>query len=98
MGLFIKRDSLLSICWILSGVRNRGYSYSAIATNLGLVKSSFTIFTDFCILLILLMLGLALAEGGAPVDVPELVREVWFSITVVGAFRVAYSTSRLDRF
>lgn len=98
MGLLIKRDSLLSICWVLSGIRNRGYSYSAIATNLGLVKSSFTIFTDFCIFLILSMLGLAVAEGGAPVDVLELVREVWYSITVVGAFRLAYSSSQLGRF
>ncbi len=90
VGLMIKRDSLMSICWILSSIYNRGYSYSAIATDIGVIKSSFTIFTDYCSLLILSALAFA-AAGHAPVDSFELVREAWFTILIVGGFRFAYS-------
>ncbi len=90
VGLMIKRDSLMSICWILSSIYNRGYSYSAIASDIGVIKSSFTIFTDYCSLLILSALAFAVA-GHAPVDLFELVREAWFTILVVGGFRFAYS-------
>jgi len=95
MELLIKRDSLMSICWILSSIYNRGYSYSAISSDVSVLKSSFTIFTDYCSLLILSALGMAvLGGGGVPVDVFELAREAWFTILVLGGFRYAYSYSQ----
>jgi hypothetical protein len=95
IGFFVRRDCLLSICWICSGVYNRGYDYAAFVNDLASVKSSLKIFLDFSSLLItakLISAGLA----RLPVDGVEILREAWLVIIVLAAFRFAYS--RANRF
>ena len=85
----------MSICWIASSIYNKGYAYAAFGDDVSVVKSFFSIFTDYCSLMIVVALGLAVAAH-VPVDSIELVREAWFTVLVVGGFRFAYG--RFNRF
>lgn len=89
IGMMVKRDSILSICWIAASIYRRGYSYSCMVDDLPMIKNVFTIFTDFCSLLIVASLALAFSSH-TMVDSIEVVREVWFTIVIVGTFRFAY--------
>ena len=95
MGFFVRRDCLLSICWICSGVYNRGYDYAAFVNDLASVKLSLKIFLDFSSLLIIAKLILA-GLGRMPVDGFEILREAWIVVIVLTTFRFAYS--RVNRF
>ena len=95
MGYFVRRDCLLSICWVVSAVYNRGYNYAAFVNDLESIKSSLRIFVDFSSLLIITKLILAGLER-MPVDGLEIFREAWFVILVLASFRFVYS--RANRF
>lgn len=88
----INRYSLLSICWVAASVYKKGYSLSAVADDLSVLKSVFSIFTDFCSLLIIASLIIALSSHSM-VDGMEIAKEAWFTILVVGTFRFTYSRS-----
>ena len=55
----VKRDSLMSIAWVLSSIRNRGYFISSVLDDMTAIKCAFTIFIDYCSLLIILTLVFA---------------------------------------
>jgi hypothetical protein len=95
LGYFVRRDCLLSICWVVSAVYNRGYNYAAFVNDLESIKSSLRIFVDFSSLLIITKLILA-GLGRMPVDGLEILREAWFVIFVLALFRFVYS--RANRF
>ena len=95
LGYFVRRDCLLSICWVVSAVYNRGYNYAAFVNDLESIKSSLRIFVDFSSLLIITKLILAGLER-MPVDGLEIFREAWFVILVLASFRFVYS--RANRF
>ncbi len=90
LPILMKRDSLLSICWITSSLYNKAYSHSALTDDVSVVKSVFSIFTDFCSLMIISSLLMAISSH-AMVDTFELLRELWFAVLVVGTLRFAYS-------
>jgi len=86
----VKRDSILSICWILAALKNNGYCYGAIVDYNTAIKCTFSIFTDFCSLLIISAFIMALSTQ-TPVDGWEILREAWFTILMMCTFRTLYS-------
>lgn len=89
LGTLVKRDSIMSISWVLSAIKNQGYSISAVIDDMTAVKCALTIFTDYCSLLIIFTLTIAFTMS-APVDAFEILRQSYFTILMLGAFRVVY--------
>ncbi len=89
LGTLVKRDSIMSISWVLSAIKNQGYSISAVIDDMTAVKCALTIFTDYCSLLIIFTLTIACTMS-APVDAVEILRQSYFTILMLGAFRVVY--------
>jgi len=89
LGTLVRRDSVISISWVLSAIKHQGYSIAAVIDDLTAIKCAFTIFIDFCSLLIIFALGSGFIMKG-PVDAVDIVRQAYFTIIILGTFRVVY--------
>ena len=89
LGTLVKRDSVMSIAWVLSSIKNNGYSIGTVIDDITAIKCALTIFIDFCSLLIIFALTFAFTSN-APVDAVEILRESYYTILVLGAFRVVF--------
>ena len=89
----VQRDSIMSISWVLAALKNNGYDYAAIKDNRSAVKSTLLVFLDYCALLGLYTLGMAywMKEGRGIGDVVEFLRQAWFTVLMMGGFRLTYS-------
>lgn len=89
LSTLVQRDSIMSIAWVLSGLKNGGYVLSAVADDITAFKSALTIWTDYCSLLVLFGLGMGLVTHTA-VDGWDLLRQCWFTIVMLSGFRFLY--------
>ena len=87
LPLLIKRDSLLSICWILSNLKNDGFSASVVAKEMSVIKSVFASFVDFCSLVIIYTLCSSYLSHQAA-DGNDVLRQVSSSLIVLLSFRL----------
>jgi hypothetical protein len=87
LPVLIKRDSLLSISWILSSLKNDGFSAEAIADEMSVIKSVFASFVDFCSLVIIYSLCSSFLTHQA-VDGNNLLRQVSMCLMVLLPFRL----------
>jgi hypothetical protein len=87
LPVLIKRDSLLSISWILSSLKNDGFSAIAIADEMSVIKSVFVSFVDFCSLVIIYSLCSSFLTHQT-VDGNDLLRQVSMGLIVLLPFRL----------
>jgi len=89
LGTLVKRDSLMSIAWLLSSIKNRAYTISTVIDDLTAIKCAFTIFIDYCSFLIIFAFG-ASFMAKSPIDGVEILRQSYFTILMLCTFRVLY--------
>jgi hypothetical protein len=82
----VQRDSILTICWVLSALGWKGYSDSDEAE----LDTSVRIGVSFIVLRLALGFALPLV-GLADFDVWDSIRQCYFAIILVGSFRFIYS-------
>jgi hypothetical protein len=86
LPLLIKRDSLLSICWILSNMKNDGFSALVAVNEMSVIKSVFASFVDFCSLVIIYTLCSSYLSHQAA-DGNDVLRQVSTSLIALLSFR-----------
>lgn len=89
LPILIKRDSLLSISWILSSLKNDAFSAVAIADEMSVITSVFASFVDFCSLVIIYSLCSSFLTHQA-VDGNDLLRQVSLGLIVLLSFRLIF--------
>ena len=89
LSTLVRRDSMMSISWILSAIKNNAYFLGTVVDDITAIKCSLTIFTDYCSLLIIFALSIAFATN-APVDAVEILRQSYFTLLILCTFRVIY--------
>lgn len=94
MGTLVQRDATISLAWILAALKNESYLVASISTDEALLKSVLETFVDYCILRIGGALALAFAMH-QPVDGVELLRQCWFTLLMLGAFRFLYAKNTI---
>lgn len=87
LPLLIKRDSLLSICWILSSLKNGSFYDVAVADEISVIKSVFASFVDFCSLVIIYTLCSSYFSNQVA-DGNDLLRQVSTSLIILLSFRL----------
>lgn len=92
LGTVVERDSVMSIAWVSSSIKHRGYTFAAVSDELTTIKCCFTILTDYSSLLIILALTTAFLTH-SPVDPVEILRKSYYTILMLSAFRIAYGRS-----
>ena len=92
LGVLVKRDCILSICWVLSCLKNKGYAWEAIEDDSSSIKRSLIVFVDFCSLLIVASLAASIVLHDGPIDALELLREAWFILLIIPASRSLYGS------
>mmetsp|Transcript_2019 Transcript_2019/g.2872 ORF Transcript_2019/g.2872 Transcript_2019/m.2872 type:complete len:261 (+) Transcript_2019:122-904(+) len=90
LGTLVFRVSVIGLCWILSALKNDGYSFGATVDDKTSIKCALTIFVDFASLRIIIGLLMATLMH-SPVDTIELLREAWMALLCILTFRVLYS-------
>lgn len=85
----MERDSILTVCWILSALRVNGYKQETVSSDVAVVKSTAKITAGFAALRILLGLGVAHFATATP-DAWEIVRQCYVTAITVGALRFFY--------
>ena len=91
----MERDSLLTVCWILSGLSVNGYQQETVASDFAVVKSTAQIATGFTVLRI--MSGLAVVYFTAHnSDGWEIARQCFSNCHTVGALRFFYGQYTID--
>lgn len=86
----VRRDSEMSIAWVLAALKNSGYSLSAVADDSSAIKCAVSIWVDYCSLRIVYALGTAFAAH-VPVNGWDLMRQCWFTVLMLCTFRIIYS-------
>ena len=94
LGTLVQRDATISLAWILAALKNESYLVASISTDEALLKSVLETFVDYCILRIGGALALAFAMH-QPVDGVELLRQCWFTLLMLGAFRYLYAKNTI---
>lgn len=94
LGTLVQRDATISLAWILAALKNESYLVASISTDEALLKSVLETFVDYCILRIGGALALAFAMH-QPVDGVELLRQCWFTLLMLGAFRFLYAKNTI---
>jgi hypothetical protein len=89
LGTLVKRDSVMSIAWVVSSIKNRGYTLGTIVDDLTAIKCSFAIFLDYCSILIIFALVQAFGTN-ASVNAIEIVRQSYYTILMICSFRFIY--------
>ena len=89
MGTATTRFSEMGLAWIVSSLYNRGYTYSAVESDQSALKSSIAIWVSHCSIRIVLALVVA-ALHHAPVDALDILKQLWFTLPLMTAFRIAY--------
>ena len=89
LGTLVKRDSVMSISWVLSSLKHDGYSLGTIADDITAIKCSFTILVDYCSLLILFALVTALGTHSS-VDAVLILRQTYYTILMLCTFRLVF--------
>jgi len=86
----IQRDSLLTVCWVLSALSVNGYQQETVASNLAVVKSTTKIATGFTVLRVVLGVVAAYFAASTTVDGWETARQCYITTITVGALRFFY--------
>ena len=90
LGTLVQRDAAISLAWVLAGLKNGSYLVASISTDEAIIKSVLETFVDYCILRVGGALALAFVMH-QPVDGVELLRQCWFTLLMLGAFRYLYA-------
>lgn len=85
----MERDSVLTVCWILSAISVNGYQQETVASDLDVVKSTIRIATGFTVLRVLLGIFVAFLSAHN-VDAWETARQCYVTSITVGALRFFY--------
>eukprot|EP00592_Proboscia_alata_P019811 CAMPEP_0194410136 /NCGR_PEP_ID=MMETSP0176-20130528/8154_1 /TAXON_ID=216777 /ORGANISM="Proboscia alata, Strain PI-D3" /LENGTH=232 /DNA_ID=CAMNT_0039211259 /DNA_START=176 /DNA_END=874 /DNA_ORIENTATION=- len=92
LSRLLQRVSQLSVAWVLSSLKNDGYSKSALVDDESVFKSTITTWVDFCALLILSSLFVAgVLEGGASINGVDLLRSTIYTLPILLGYRLLYS-------
>ena len=89
LGTATIRFSEIGLAWIFSSLCNRGYTYSAVESDQSALKSSIAIWVDHCSIRIVIALVIA-ALHHAPVDALDILKQLWFTLPLMTAFRIFY--------
>lgn len=91
LGTLVQRDAAISLAWILAALKNGSYLVASISDDEAIVNSVLETFVDYCILRVGGALALAFFVTHQPVDGAELLRQCWFTLVMLGAFRWLYA-------
>eukprot|EP00593_Proboscia_inermis_P007095 CAMPEP_0171312422 /NCGR_PEP_ID=MMETSP0816-20121228/22666_1 /TAXON_ID=420281 /ORGANISM="Proboscia inermis, Strain CCAP1064/1" /LENGTH=232 /DNA_ID=CAMNT_0011797777 /DNA_START=33 /DNA_END=731 /DNA_ORIENTATION=+ len=92
LSRLLQRVSQLSIAWVVSSLKNDGYSKSALVDDESVFKSTITTWVDFCAILILSSLFVAgVLEGGASINGVDLLRSTIYTLPILLGYRLLYS-------
>ena len=89
-GLLFHRYAEMGLAWIMASLKNGGYRYASILDEETSVRYSLNTFTDYCILRVAGAIYVAFSLN-LPVDGMEILRQVWFTVICLTAFRVFYA-------
>jgi hypothetical protein len=89
LPVLVQRDSMLSICWILSALGWKGYEYTSNVGG-GVGKTTLRIAAGFVGLCFLFDLVMSYV-GQVSFDAWETIRQCYFALLLVGSFRFIYS-------
>lgn len=91
LPLLMERDSLLSVCWVLSALTVNGYQQETVASNAAVVKSTMKIAAGFALLRVALgVVSGYFIPGVSNLDVWETARQCYITAITVGALRFFY--------
>lgn len=92
LSRLLQRVSQLSVAWVLSSLKNDGYSKSALVDDESVFKSTITTWVDFCSILILFTLFVTgVLEGGASINGVDLLRSTIYTLPILLGYRLLYS-------
>lgn len=84
----VQRESILTICWLLSALAWKGYNANETETHQSSIAS---IAVTFCGLRVALGLAMSVLGGHVDFDVWDSIRQCYFAIVLVGSLRFLYS-------
>lgn len=97
LPIYVQRESILSICWVLSGLAWRGYqTEAALSDPEATVKLTVRIATIFVVLRVALA-GIVVWSTGTNIDAFDIFRQCYVSILTAGSFRFLYSQFTYNR-
>jgi hypothetical protein len=88
LPVLIQRDSIFSMCWILSALGWKGYEVTDVEEDFG---KTLRIAAGFIALRFAFELAISYTAGHGDFDVWETIRQSYFVILLVGSFRFLYS-------
>ena len=89
LSTLVQRDSILTICWLISALAWEGYSIDDNTTEES-QSSIVSIAATFCVLRVALGFVMSIV-GHVDLDVWDSIRQCYFAILLVGSFRLLYS-------
>ena len=95
LGTLVQRDATISLAWIAAALKNGSYLVASISDDEAIIKSVLETFVDYCILRVGGALALAFFITHQPVDGAELLRQCWFTLLMLGAFRWLYAKNTI---
>lgn len=85
----VQRDSMLTICWLLSALGCDSYKFDDSDNNDTILSTTVRIAVGFCALRLALGFAMSLASHD-DFDAWESIRQCYFTIILVGSFRFLY--------
>ena len=95
LGTLVQRDTAISLAWVFSALKNGSYLVESISDDETLRKNVLDTFVDYSILRVGCALLFSFVMGQQPFDGLELLREGWFTLIMLGAFRYIYAKNAL---
>lgn len=87
----VSRTCIICFTWIVASLKNKGFAYGAMTSiDEYALPRAFTTIIDFSSSIVLVTLASSILQH-SPVDRIEILREIWFTILIIGTFRTIYT-------